>query len=132
MFVDQFLENIGRNDSDRILAFNIWLPLPSSETPYYEIFSIMLVIVIKLERRNSIYKYHCSIATGVCMHSRWRMFLLFWRIFMHAEYPHSRSVQNSATQYRNDLYREWSRNYKKPVGQSKIISKIFRGLLQQI
>lgn len=29
--------NIGRNESDRVLPFNIWIDLPLTITPYYEI-----------------------------------------------------------------------------------------------
>ncbi|XP_033203407.1 odorant receptor 13a-like [Bombus vancouverensis nearcticus] len=31
------LENIGRNESDRELPFNMWIDLPLTTTPYYEI-----------------------------------------------------------------------------------------------
>ncbi|XP_053976581.1 uncharacterized protein LOC128875218 [Hylaeus volcanicus] len=36
--------NIGRNESDRILPFNMWLDLPLSITPYFEITFILQVL----------------------------------------------------------------------------------------
>ncbi|XP_047360262.1 odorant receptor Or2-like isoform X1 [Vespa velutina] len=32
------IENLGKNDSDRILPFKIWIDLPFSMSPYFEIF----------------------------------------------------------------------------------------------
>ncbi|XP_076630704.1 odorant receptor 13a-like isoform X2 [Colletes latitarsis] len=36
--------NIGRNESDRILPFNMWLDLPLSLTPYFEVTFILQVL----------------------------------------------------------------------------------------
>lgn len=39
-----FLENIGRNHSDRVLPFNMWVDLPKlSVSPYYEILFVLQV-----------------------------------------------------------------------------------------
>ncbi|XP_076164964.1 odorant receptor 13a-like [Ptiloglossa arizonensis] len=38
------LANIGRNESDRILPFNMWLNLPLSITPYFEVTFILQVL----------------------------------------------------------------------------------------
>ncbi|KAI4498423.1 hypothetical protein M0802_006602 [Mischocyttarus mexicanus] len=34
----QCLENWGKNDSDRILPFNLWIDVPKTTTPYFEVF----------------------------------------------------------------------------------------------
>lgn len=36
--------NIGRNESDRVLPFNIWIDLPLTITPYYEITFVLEVL----------------------------------------------------------------------------------------
>ncbi|XP_033175944.1 odorant receptor 13a-like [Bombus impatiens] len=38
------LENIGRNESDRELPFNMWIDLPLTATPYYEITLLLQVL----------------------------------------------------------------------------------------
>ncbi|XP_033203188.2 odorant receptor 10-like [Bombus vancouverensis nearcticus] len=38
------VENIGRNHSDRVLPFRMWLDLPLSVTPYYEILFVLQVL----------------------------------------------------------------------------------------
>lgn len=40
------LVNIGKNESDRILPFNMWIDLPLSITPYFEITFVMQVLRI--------------------------------------------------------------------------------------
>ncbi|CAK9824227.1 Odorant receptor 13a [Anthophora retusa] len=35
-FINPVIANIGRNASDRLLPFNMWVNLPLTETPYYE------------------------------------------------------------------------------------------------
>ncbi|XP_076229578.1 odorant receptor Or2-like [Nomia melanderi] len=39
-----FLENEGRNHSDRILLFNMWIDLPLSDSPQYEILYVIQVL----------------------------------------------------------------------------------------
>ncbi|XP_076301383.1 odorant receptor Or2-like [Lasioglossum baleicum] len=38
------IANIGKNESDRVLPFNLWLDLPVTMTPYYEILFIIEVL----------------------------------------------------------------------------------------
>ncbi|XP_017766918.1 PREDICTED: uncharacterized protein LOC108555652 [Eufriesea mexicana] len=38
--------NIGKNESDRILPFNMWVNLPLSMTPYYEISFVIQVLAL--------------------------------------------------------------------------------------
>lgn len=36
--------NIGRNESDRVFPFNMWIDLPLTTTPYYEIIFVLQVL----------------------------------------------------------------------------------------
>ncbi|XP_061939170.1 odorant receptor 13a-like isoform X1 [Apis cerana] len=38
------IENIGKNESDRVLPFNMWVNLPLSMTPYFEITFLLQVL----------------------------------------------------------------------------------------
>ncbi|XP_043793986.1 odorant receptor Or2-like [Apis laboriosa] len=42
--INPLIANIGRNESDRVLPFNIWIDLPLTITPYYEITFVLEVI----------------------------------------------------------------------------------------
>ncbi|XP_076241047.1 odorant receptor 10-like [Calliopsis andreniformis] len=44
--VRPIVANIGRNESDRILPFNMWLDLPLSMSPYFEITFILQVLAL--------------------------------------------------------------------------------------
>ncbi|XP_034179568.2 odorant receptor 10-like [Osmia lignaria lignaria] len=46
--ITPIIENLGRNKSDRVLPFKMWLDLPLSETPYYELMFTFQVIDIFL------------------------------------------------------------------------------------
>ncbi|XP_017766937.1 PREDICTED: odorant receptor 13a-like [Eufriesea mexicana] len=53
--IDPFLENRGKNDTDRVLPFNMWLELPLSVTPYFEImFTIQVALLFHVG-----VCYHC-------------------------------------------------------------------------
>lgn len=39
----RFSANIGKNKSERILPFKMWIDFPLSETPYYEIMFLIQV-----------------------------------------------------------------------------------------
>ena len=45
-------DNIGKNETDRSLPFNIWINLPVTSTPYYE---ILFVIEVTIKQYNSLY-----------------------------------------------------------------------------
>ncbi|KOX80308.1 Putative odorant receptor 13a [Melipona quadrifasciata] len=42
--VNPLIANIGRNESDRVLPFNMWVDLPLTTTPYYEITFVLQVL----------------------------------------------------------------------------------------
>ncbi|XP_050594280.1 odorant receptor 13a-like [Bombus affinis] len=42
--INPLVANIGRNESDRVLPFNMWIDLPLTVTPYYEIIFVLQVL----------------------------------------------------------------------------------------
>ncbi|KAF3426621.1 hypothetical protein E2986_13967 [Frieseomelitta varia] len=42
--VNPLIANIGKNESDRVLPFNMWVDLPLTTTPYYEITFVIQVL----------------------------------------------------------------------------------------
>ncbi|XP_034179567.2 odorant receptor 10-like [Osmia lignaria lignaria] len=46
--ITPLIENLGRNKSDRVLPFKMWVDWPLSETPYYELMFTFQVICVNL------------------------------------------------------------------------------------
>lgn len=44
-----FTVNRGKNESDRILPFNMWLELPLSITPYFEVMFVVQVSIYSID-----------------------------------------------------------------------------------
>ncbi|XP_017766927.1 PREDICTED: odorant receptor 30a-like [Eufriesea mexicana] len=44
--VTPILENMGKNESDRILPFNLWVDLPVSLSPYFEVIFIIQILCV--------------------------------------------------------------------------------------
>lgn len=53
----RFSANIGRNKSDRVLPFKMWIDLPLSETPYYEIMFVVQVSLFKVTFKYTVISY---------------------------------------------------------------------------
>ncbi|CAK9796325.1 Odorant receptor 13a [Anthophora plagiata] len=44
--VTPILENVGRNQSERILPFNMWIDFPTGSSPYYEVLFIIQTLCV--------------------------------------------------------------------------------------
>ncbi|XP_076629907.1 odorant receptor 13a-like [Colletes latitarsis] len=44
--VTPLLENIGKNESDRILPFNMWVDFPTGVSPYFEVLFIIQILCV--------------------------------------------------------------------------------------
>ncbi|XP_017766926.1 PREDICTED: uncharacterized protein LOC108555659 [Eufriesea mexicana] len=45
--ISPIISNIGKNESERVLPFQIWINLPVNETPYYEIIFVTLILDVQ-------------------------------------------------------------------------------------
>ncbi|XP_017766929.1 PREDICTED: odorant receptor Or2-like [Eufriesea mexicana] len=66
--------NIGKNKSDRALPFKVWVDLPLSVTPYYEI--AFATQVIALQQIGATYACHCNFLCVLNMHAIYQFRML--------------------------------------------------------
>lgn len=101
-----FAVNRGRNESDRILPFNMWLELPLSITPYFEVmFVVQVYTTIHSIIQVSFQETIVSSCTGRIRVSRVRVLPLLRQSLVHFESAHCRPVSYLAVQIRQYLRR---------------------------
>lgn len=101
-----FAVNRGRNESDRILPFNMWLELPLSITPYFEVmFVVQVYTTIHSIIQVSFQETIVSSCTGRIRVSRVRVLPLLRQPLVHFESAHCRPVSYLAVQIRQYLRR---------------------------
>ncbi|OAD60886.1 Odorant receptor Or2 [Eufriesea mexicana] len=71
---DLNVTNIGKNKSDRALPFKVWVDLPLSVTPYYEI--AFATQVIALQQIGATYACHCNFLCVLNMHAIYQFRML--------------------------------------------------------
>ncbi|XP_003704145.2 uncharacterized protein LOC100884115 [Megachile rotundata] len=55
--ITPFVENIGKNESERILPFNLWIDFPTGMSPYFEVFFTIQVSVTLYILQHSLLAY---------------------------------------------------------------------------
>ncbi|CAL7937526.1 unnamed protein product [Xylocopa violacea] len=90
------ISNIGKNESDRALIFNMWLDLPLSTTPYYEI--MYVIQAFALYQAGACYLSFDNIFCIMCLHVSSQFRILQYRMAnIHSEKDDSFSKQCYAT-----------------------------------
>ncbi|XP_076632184.1 uncharacterized protein LOC143347142 [Colletes latitarsis] len=104
------IANVGKNESDRILPFNMWVDLPVAITPYYEI--AFVVQVITLYPIGVCYFCFDNILCIICVHLAGQFRILQYRLttLYQAEEEKKDANANISVTYRADQSYEKLKN----------------------
>lgn len=110
-----FTVNRGKNESDRILPFNMWLELPLSITPYFEVMFVVQVSIYSIDLHIFVHvelnRNHRNIEISLQKQMKWLYFVsgrirvsrlcvlsLLRQPFVHFKFAHCQPVSYLAIQ----------------------------------
>ncbi|XP_034178976.2 odorant receptor 13a-like [Osmia lignaria lignaria] len=128
------ISNVGKNESDRALIFPMWLDLPLSKTPYFEI--TYVIQALSLYQSGVSYLCFDNIFSIMCLHAAGQFRILQYRmtnIHKVKNLYEDNENSNKDVLYLSDVcvaaFRECIRQHQILIEFCKIVDEVFRVIM---